>query len=777
MENNNSDNSIYFKEDTFNIREEVEKYAYYWKWFVLGIFLSILTVYLYLRYTPNQYQVSATILVEGSESSELSAFSELSLLGKSNASLENEIELLTSRNLLRKMVEELDLNVSYFREGRVIEAEFHKSESPIRLNFLSEKSEVAKRGGLFKVLIASDDSFFIEEGTKTNEFAFGEKIDLNFGSLIITPTSQEKLKVGDEIIVKLTPVESVISKYRSKIQIASVKGTRILKLTLADEVKLKAEEIVNNLILQYNEDAIYDKGLVIKNTNDFINERIDVINEDLSSIESGVESFKKENKLIDVGSEAGIALQNSTNLNSQIVELNTQLKLIDFVTVYIQTNENELIPSNLGLLQNPIDQSTSKYNEILLERNRLLKNSSSLNPVIASLEEELTLYRENIHKSLVNLKSSLNISLQDLKSQEAIFNSKIGKVPEKEREFRGIERQQQIVEALYLYLLQKREENAMALAANLPSAKIVDKAYGSNAPIFPKPRMYYLAAIALGLLIPFGIIYLIFLLDNKVHSRKDVEAVVKAPILGDIPKSKEMKKLVVSKNDRTSTAESFRLLRTNINFMLANVETEAKTIFVTSTLGGEGKTFIAINIATVLALSNKKVLLIGGDIRKPRIAEYLGIEVNKGLTHYLMDQKLQVSDIIDKVEEGNFDLVSSGIIAPNPSELLMNGRFEDVLAYGKEHYDYVIVDTAPINIVTDTLLLSKQSDLFIYVIRANFLDKRLLEIPQKLYREKRLSNMAVLLNDTDFKRGYGYGYGYGYSEKESSKKWWQKIVS
>jgi capsular exopolysaccharide synthesis family protein len=267
----------------------------------------------------------------------------------------------------------------------------------------------------------------------------------------------------------------------------------------------------------------------------------------------------------------------------------------------------------------------------------------------------------------------------------------------------------------------------------------------------------------------------LFLLDNKVHTIKDVEAEVKAPFIGDIPKTKREDKIVVSSNDR-SVSEAFRMLRTNINFLLSNGKESSKIIYVTSTIPDEGKTFIAINLAEVLALSKKRVLLIGSDMRKPKIAEYLDVKPShKGLSHFLIDSNLNVPEIVEHVQDTNFDIIQSGIVPPNPSELLMNGRFEDVFAYGKAHYDYIIVDTAPVNMVTDTLLLSHHADLCLYVIRANYLDKRMLEIPKKLFTEKRLPNMAMVLNDSNYKRGYGYGYGYGYGEDDSNKSLWAKV--
>lgn len=444
----------------------------------------------------------------------------------------------------------------------------------------------------------------------------------------------------------------------------------------------------------------------------------------------------------------------------------------------MKKNRDELIPSNLGLKDEMTSQSTLNYNKLLLEKNRILAGSSVKNPTVINLESQISTLRESINQSLINLKSSLVVALNNAKLQENRLILKRSLAPKQEREFQDIKRKQQIIETLYLYLLQKREENAITLAVTAPNAKIIDRADGSEIPVSPKKIIIFLIALILGFVITFIIIYLKFFLDNKIHTRDDVEKMVRAPILGDIPKTKSEKKIIISDQDGSNVAESFRLLRTNVNFMLPGFKEASKTIFITSTVGGEGKTFIAINLASALALSNKKVLLIGADIRKPKITKYLNIQSGStGLTHYLSDNGLSLSDIIVHFEEMNFDILQSGIIPPNPSELLMNGRFDEVLEYGKQNYDYVIVDTSPVNIVTDTLLLSHNADLFIYVIRANYLDKRLLKIPQMMYENKRLPNMAILINDTDYEKkvyGYGYGYGYGYSEKESKKKWWKR---
>ncbi|MHB1147653.1 MAG: GumC family protein [Lutibacter sp.] len=785
MQEYNQFNPINDNDESLNLREQLENYLFHWKWFVLGVAVALVGAFLYLRYTPNQYTVSTTILVDdknsGGLASELSAFEDLGLLGGSKAVLDNEIELLKSKSLAERVVKSLGTNVTFFKQGNVIKSELFSKSAPIKINFFSPDSVFHKLDTMFMVRITSSSTFIVKDaaGNKSKSHNFGELIKTSYGEISVTPLKQGKFEDDEEVIVQIAPFESVVNRYRNALQIQPVsKQASVLRLSLTDPVKSKAIEILDNLVAQYNNDAVEDKNLTAKNTNDFINQRILIVNDELSNVEKGAEQFKTANQLTDLATEAGLAVQSKSLVEKEVLELNTQLKLAEYVSNYVNANPGELIPANLGVGDASVDANTEKYNQLVLERNRILKGSSEINPVIVNLNGQIKNLEESIKQSLANSKAALKISLNAIKGQESKFASTISEVPKQERMFRDMQRQQQIMETIYLYLLQKREENAITMAVTLPSAKIIDTAYGSNAPVAPKRNIIYLAALLLGLLIPFGVIYVLTLLDNKVHSRKDLESVVNVPILGDVPNTKTGDKIVVSDTDRSSIAESFRLLRTNINFMLTGVKQGGKTIFITSTISGEGKTFVSINLAAVLALTDKKVLLIGADIRKPKIGEYLELKYEKGLTHFLMDSALKVTDIIESVSEVNFDFISSNLIPPNPSELLMNGRFEEVLAYGKQHYDYVIVDTAPVNLVTDTLLLSHLADMFIYVVRANYLDKRLLSIPKMMYEEKRLPNMAMLLNSTDLERGYGYGYGYGgYSEDEIKKPWYKTLFS
>lgn len=784
MQENNQFNPINDNDESINLREQLENYLFHWKWFVLGVVVALLGAYFYLRYTPNQYSVSTTILVDdknsGGLASELSAFSDLGLMGGSKASLDNEMELLKSKSLAERVVKALGTNVTFFKQGNVIKSELYKGDAPVKINFFSPDSLFHKLDTSFTVKITSQSTFTLKdaEGNNPKDHNFGELIKTVYGEMSVTPLKKGKFEEDEEVIVQIIPFENVLNRYRNALQIQPVsKQASVLRLSLTDPVKQKAIEILDNLVAQYNNDAVEDKNLMAKNTNEFINQRIVIVNKDLSAVEKGAEQFKTANQLTDLATEAELAVESKSEIEKRVLELNTQLKLAEYVSDYVNANLGELIPANLGIGDASLDGNTEKYNQLVLERNRILKGSSEINPVIINLNGQIKNLGESIKQSLATTKGSLKISLNAIKDRESRFASTISEVPKQERVFRDIQRQQQIMETIYLYLLQKREENAITMAVTQPSAKIIDLAYGSNVPVAPKGNIIYLAALLLGLLIPFGVIYIMSLLDNKVHSRTDVEAVIKAPVLGDIPNTKSGNKIVVSDTDRSSVAESFRLLRTNINFMLTGIKQGGKTIFVTSTISGEGKTFVSINLAAVLSLTNKKVLLIGADIRMPKIGEYLDLKYEKGLTHYLMDNTMKVTDIIESVKDVNFDFISSSLIPPNPSELLMNGRFEEVLAHGKQHYDYVIVDTAPVLLVTDTLLLSYLADMFIYVVRANYLDKRLLVTPKMMHEEKRLPNMAMLVNGTDLERGYGYGYGYRYSEEGLKKPWYKTLFS
>lgn len=783
MQNENPSNYMFEDEEPVNYREKFEKYAYNWKWFLISIFIFSLGAYAYLKFIPKQYTVTSTILINDENSkglpSELSAFEDLGLTTLSKTSVDNEIGMLKSFSLMESVVKKLGTNITFYEKGMISNNELYKNEIPFIINFLLKDSLVYSKDTTFSILALTPAKFVLKNsrGTVSKLYLFGENVQTDFGNITITPAGLKNLKKGEEIVVKVVPIKNIIEDLRKNIEVKTMfKKSSLIQLILKAPIKLKSQDILNNLVQQYNKDAVDDKLFIGKSTNLFINERLNLIKNELSNVDQGVENFKKNNQLTDIDSESSLILQNNAELEKKIVDLNTQVRVAEYVTDYVNKNTEQIIPSNLGLSDDAVSTNSARYNELLIERNRILKSSSKKNPVIINLDEQLKQLRTGISHGLQNLKASLNIALNNTKKEEDKVFSRIYSAPKQERQFKEFQRQQQIIETLYLFLLQKREENAISLAVTAPKAKIIDFADGSNRPTSPKLILVIITALSLGLLLPFTVLYIIYFFDNKVQSIKDIESIIKAPIIGEIPKTVRGSKIVIHDNDKESISESFRMLRTNINFMLSKIKGRAKIIFIMSTIVGEGKTFTTLNLASVIALSNKKVLLIGGDIRKANSNEYINQNIGNGLSNFLIDNSLKVSDVIERSLEGNFDILNSGTVPPNPSELIMNGRFDEIFAYAKDNYDYVVVDTAPIKMVTDTLLLSHYADLCLYVIRLNNLDKRLLEIPKKMFNEKRLPNMAILINGVDLKRGYGYGQSYGYGKSMPKKNWWKRII-
>ena len=770
-------------EEPINYREKFEKYSYNWKWFLISIFIFSLGAYAYLKFIPKQYTVTSTILINDENSkglpSELSAFEDLGLTTLGKTSVDNEIGMLKSFSLMESVVKKLGTNITFYEKGMISNKELYKNEIPFIINFLLKDSLVYSKDTTFSILALTPAKFVLKNsrGTVSKVYLFGENVQTDFGNITITPAALKNLKKNEEIVVKVVPIKNIIEDLRKNIEVKTMyKKSSLIQLILKAPVKLKSQDILNNLVQQYNKDAVDDKLFIGKSTNLFINERLDLIKNELSNVDQGVENFKKNNQLTDIDSESSLILQNNAELEKKIVDLNTQVRVAEYVTDYVNKNTEQIIPSNLGLSDDAVSTNSARYNELLIERNRILKSSSKKNPVIINLDEQLKQLRTGISHGLQNLKASLNIALNNTKKEEDKVFSRIYSAPKQERQFKEFQRQQQIIETLYLFLLQKREENAISLAVTAPKAKIIDFADGSNRPTSPKLILVIITALSLGLLIPFTALYIIYFFDNKVQSIKDIESIIKAPIIGEIPKTIRGSKIVIHDTDKENISESFRMLRTNINFMLSKIKGRAKIIFIMSTIVGEGKTFTTLNLASVIALSNKKVLLIGGDIRKANSNEYINQNIGNGLSNFLMDNFLKVSDVIERSLEGNFDIINSGTVPPNPSELIMNGRFDEIFDYAKDNYDYVVVDTAPVKMVTDSLLLSHYADLCLYVIRLNNLDKRLLEIPKKMFNEKRLPNMAILINGVDLKRGYGYGQSYGYGRSMPKKNWWKRII-
>lgn len=771
--------------DSFNLKEELEVYLHHWRWFVLGVVVFVTAAFLYLRYAIPQYKAVATMLVQdeskGSLASELSVFSDLGLLANIKSNVDNEIEVIKSRRLIASAIRDLSLDVSYFSIGRVKLEEFY-TNSPVQVVFSTLSPEFESQVFSFELSSAKGNRFSLltSEGDSLGTFTFGTPITFEGSTFVVLPRDAERVSKGFRLLVQVTPVATLVERFKSRLAVVTVgKNTSVIELSLVDPVQAKAEDFLNRLIQNYNADAVADKKYVAENTSAFIDERLGIISEELKDVESDVETFKKQNQVTDIISEAGLFLENASEFEKKSLELATQSKIVATLLDYVAKDTlNDLIPANVLPVEEGASQLIGEYNQLVLQRNKLLSSAGTKNKVIVQLDTKIQSLKQTVTASLIQLQSSLAIKNRDVARQKAVLGGKIAQIPTQEKLFRDIDRKQNIKEALYLYLLQKREETAISLAVTAPNAKVIDSAMASKQPVSPKRPIIYLGSLFLGLLIPFTILYIRRLLDTKVKSRLDIEQATTMPFIGDVPKSVS-NEAIISSSSRTRAAEALRIVRTNLEFLLNEVpEGVAKTIFLTSTFPKEGKTFISVNLASIIALSDKKVLLLGLDFRNPKLEEYLDVP-KVGITNYLASKDHKNSaDFLTKVEGfSNFYVMPTGVIPPNPAELLMGKKVGELFEKLKQEFDYIIVDTAPVSLVTDTLLISKYADAFVYVTRANYLDKRMLTLPEKLYQEKKLPNMSILINDTVSTKGYGYGYGYayGYGVEVEKKSFWKRF--
>jgi tyrosine-protein kinase Etk/Wzc len=778
-------------ENDFQFKEFLNKYAIHWQWFALAIGICLILAFAYLRYTIPQYKASTTILVKddkkGGMLSELSAFADLGMGGGMKSNVDNEIEILKSRSLVESTVRKLNLRARIFAKGNIVDKELY-SNAPIEVYIFNKTGVFYKNKVEFSFSELTANTFELEVektndtakillGNKT-QFSYDEKIGTAYGTLIFRKSKFHDTFSKDAIrslTVSITPFDDVVDSFRGNLEITSIsKTSSVVEISIKDPVVKRAEDFLDNMIQIYNADAAADKNFISENTSKFIADRLTLITQELDGVEQDVESFKKANQLTDIESEAKLFIEGSNEYDKKGVETEIQLNVVSSMLDFMKKSTNsDLLPSNIIAGEGDASGLISSYNQLVLDRNRILKSATLENPSVVKMDQQIASLKSTVTSSLLRLKSSLNIQKRDLDNNEGILNAKIGKIPVQERQFRVIARQQKVKEELYLYLLQKREETAISLSATEPNARVIDTAKAGKMPIAPKKNIIYLGALLLGLLIPFGIIYTDDLLDTKIKSRLDLDGKTLIPFIGDVPTSDSPSEIIKSES-RTSSAEALRIIRTNLEFMLSKAEEgQAKTLFLTSTFPKEGKTFVSANLAATFALSGKKVLLIGMDIRNPRLDEYFTLP-ERGVTNYLSSKELKLEDLIVKYDGfEDFHILPAGIIPPNPAELLMSKKVDVLFATLKAQYDYIIVDTAPVSLVTDTLLIAKHADCFIYVARANFLEKRMLNIPNTLYKEQKLPNLCLLLNDTDSTKGYGYGYGYGVKVK---KEPWYKTV-
>jgi tyrosine-protein kinase Etk/Wzc len=800
------------KEENIDVKELLFKYLIHWPWFVGAVVACLIAAWVYLYMSTPVYNISATVLIKddkkGGSAGMLSGLESLGLDGmiSSSQNIDNEIEVLRSKTIVKEVVEDLGLYISYTDEDEFLSRNMYKT-SPVQVSLTPQEADLLEEPMIVKMALQPQGSMDVTVKIDDDEYQkHFEKLPAVFptdkGTLafFLTPdsvlsskrTSEETTaseKTTRNITATINKPLAVAKAYCKNMTIEPTsKTTSVAVISLKNSNVERGKDFINKLLEMYNINTNNDKNEVAQKTAEFINERISIISKELGSTEKDLESFKRGAGITDLTSDAQIALTGSAEYEKKRVENQTQINLLQDLQKYMQNEGYEVLPSNIGLQDLNLAAAINRYNDVLVERKRLLRTSTENNPTIINLDTSISAMKENVQVSLDRVLRGLFITKADLDREANRYSRRISEAPGQEREFVSIARQQEIKAGLYLMLLQKREENAITLAATANNAKIIDDAIADDAPVSPKGKMIYLVALVLGVGIPVGVIYLLELTKFKIEGRSDVEKLTNVPIVGDIPLTDEKQgAIAVFENQNNLMSETFRNIRTNLQFMLEN---DKKVILVTSTVSGEGKSFISANLAISLSLLGKKVIIVGLDIRKPGLNKVFNIPRKEvGITQYLANPEKNLMDLVQPSDVSkNLYILPGGTVPPNPTELLARDGLDKAIETLKKNFDYVILDTAPVGMVTDTLLIGRVADLSVYVCRADYTHKNEYTLINELAENNKLPKLCTVINGLDLKRrkygyyygygkygkyyGYGkrYGYGYGYGEQTHDKE-------
>ena len=800
------------KEENIDVKELLFKYLIHWPWFVGAVVACLIAAWVYLHMSTPVYNISATVLIKddkkGGSAGMLSGLESLGLDGmvSSSQNIDNEIEVLRSKTIVKEVVEDLGLYISYTDKDEFPSRNMYKT-SPVQVSLTPQEADLLEKPMTVEMTLQPQGSIDVNVKIGDDEYQkHFEKLPAVFptdkGTLafFLTPdsvlsskrTSEETTdseKTTRNITATINKPLAVAKAYCKNMTIEPTsKTTSVAVISLKNSNVQRGKDFINKLLEMYNINTNNDKNEVAQKTAEFINERISIISKELGSTEKDLESFKRGAGITDLTSDAQIALTGSAEYEKKRVENQTQINLLQDLQRYMQNEGYEVLPSNIGLQDLNLAAAINRYNDVLVERKRLLRTSTENNPTIINLDTSISAMKENVQVSLDRVLRGLFITKADLDREASRYSRRISEAPGQEREFVSIARQQEIKAGLYLMLLQKREENAITLAATANNAKIIDEAIADDAPVSPRSKITYLIALILGVGIPVGVIYLLELTKFKIEGRADVEKLTSAPIVGDIPLTDEKQgAIAVFENQNNLMSETFRNIRTNLQFMLEN---DKKVILVTSTVSGEGKSFISANLAISLSLLGKKVVIVGLDIRKPGLNKVFNIPRKEiGITQYLANPENNLMDLVQLSDVSkNLYILPGGTVPPNPTELLARDGLDKAIETLKKNFDYVIMDTAPVGMVTDTLLIGRVADLSVYVCRADYTHKNEYTLINELAEKDKLPSLCTVINGLDLKRrkygyyygygkygkyyGYGkrYGYGYGYGEQSHTKE-------
>lgn len=758
-----------------------------WKWFVLSLIICLGAAHIYLRYATPIYQAAAKLLIKeeqnGRRGNSIQSSANLGIISNSNG-IDNEMEILKSRTLAQQAVYDLKLYTTYRHEGRIkdhliygeqevnVDMDYEhlkKLNAPMSFKITREGRNYHVVGSYF---VPIDDNSYNPGPVTVDKVitALPATLGTRVGMVKFTQNGNYMLRDGESLKVTMIAPEIAAGKYVGSLSVSpSTKATSIAQLVITDEIPQRAIDYLKQLAIVYNRQANEDKNQIAVRTEQFINQRLEKINAELGNTEGQLENYKKRNNMVQLSMNASTAFSNADSYAQKLNEANTQVALLDELTKYMNepSNRHQPIPSNVGLNDASATSLINKYNEIALQRNQLLHSASESSPTVTPLTSQLDDLQASIKRAMSQARAGLNIQRNSIASQQGKYQGQISNTPEQERILTQIGRQQEVKSGLYLMLLQKREENSISLAATADKGKLIDNPVFAGK-VTPKDSIILMIAFGLGLAIPALILFLLAFFRYKIEGHDDVAKLTKLPIIADVAiasdRAKTKADIVVHENKNNLMEEIFRSLRTNLQFLMKEHD---KVILMTSTTSGEGKTFIASNVAISFALLGKKVVLVGLDIRKPRLAELFEIDDHHhGITNLLIKDNITWDDvnkqIVNSGVNNNLDLLMAGPVPPNPGELITRKSLEETIDTLKEHYDYIVIDTAPIGLVTDTLALGRIANATVYVCRADYTQKSSFGLINGLAYEKKMPNMSIVLNGVDLsKKKYGYYYGYG----------------
>ncbi|NIG55219.1 tyrosine-protein kinase [Chitinophaga sp. Cy-1792] len=756
-------------ESTFDLRKLLDRLARSWYWFLLSVILCGALGWVYLRYATPGYKINAKILVQdqkkGADIPGAEILDQLNLFDN-KSSVDNELEIISSRSLMEQVVREQHLYIRYLVDGRMKKTEVY-GNVPFAMDWLNLKDSMA----VAKYILTpkANDSFNISIDTWQKNAKWGDTIQCAAGLFRIVRNEKFPLEQKDYTL-EVSPVDKTVADYQRNLEAAIPnKQVSTIDMALTSSIPQKGELVLNKLIAAYLHASVEDKNRIADSTIAFIDNRLVIVTGELSGVEKNIQRFKEANQLADISEQSKALVNGTGDTRKQIIDNQVRLNVVQSLEQYVKDEKNNkrVVPSAIVVQDPTFISIVEKYNTLQLERERLLLANTENNPAVRTIDGQLAGLRGDLLSNLATFRSSLEMSLDALQKNAGTLDQKIRQVPSTERVFLDFSRQQAIKQELYLYLLKKREESALSKSSNLAIARIVDAAKSDPLPFKPKGLFIYLIAVIFGMGLPAGIFYLGDHLNRRIRSREELTTLTPVPVLAEIGHYTEGTYVAVRKDVRTPLVEQFRALRTNLQFIMANPQ--EKVILLTSSMSGEGKSFVATNLAAVISLSGKKVLLMEMDLRKPKISDNLGLSNHTGFSTYAIGKSLAESVIKPSGIHENCFLLSSGPIPPNPAELLLMENTGLLFAELRKQFDYIIVDTAPVGLVTDAQLLGRFADATLYIMRQDYTFKEQAKLTKDLLQYQKMPRLNIILNDVKQGTTYGYGYGYGYGADEESK--------